>query len=46
MSNIDRFMEATIPVGVNAKRDGFASIISNFRNISANGLKVELQDDQ
>ena len=42
MSNIDRFMEATIPVDVNIKTDGVASLISNYRNISTNGLKVEL----
>ena len=44
MSNIDRFMEATIPIGVNIKTDGFASLISNYKEISTNGVKVELQD--
>lgn len=44
MNNIDRFMEATIPIGLNIKRDGFQSLITHYKNISNNGLKVELHD--
>lgn len=45
MGNIDRFMEANIPLNVNIVKDGLWSLISNYKNISINGLKVDLVDD-
>ena len=45
MSNLDRFMEASIPQ-IKVKHDSLSDLVDFYHKISINGLKVELQDDK
>jgi len=46
MSNLDRFMEAVIPLDVDIKRDSIDKVINKFHQPSVHGLKIELFDDK
>ena len=44
MCNLDRFIEATIPVGVKIAEHGLADLFDAYHKASINGLKIELLD--
>jgi hypothetical protein len=44
MCNLDRFIEATIPVGVNIAEHGLKDLFKAYHKASINGLKIELLD--
>jgi hypothetical protein len=44
MCNLDRFIEATIPVGIKTAEHGLKDLFKAYHKASINGLKIELLD--